>query len=308
MTLTVRTFRPSDAEGVEEAIREAEPHRVIAARIATWQVNNVPASQCFRLLVADDDGRITGTARTSIMSAGDGDQAITNLSVHPAHRGRGAGSALLAAAEAYVGGLGVTTLHARVTDDERSLAFAARRGYQHGGAVRYQRLELSAGALPPLQAPDSGIELATAADLAHDPRPLYEADAEASADEPGHVRSAVIGYDEWLALYWNRPDLDRELTSVALSAGSVAAFAMARTDGRTRYWSGMTATRRAFRGRGLAKLVKNDSLHRARAAGYAEAFTSNDAGNAPMLAVNTWFGYQPHLTEWKHTRRLSQSY
>jgi hypothetical protein len=66
----------------------------------------------------------------------------------------------------------------------------------------------------------------------------------------------------------------------------------------------MTGTARAHRGRGLAKLAKNDSLHRARAAGYTEAFTGNDTGNGPMLAINKWFGYEICATEVHHVREL----
>ncbi|MFD8936083.1 hypothetical protein ACFV0R_12630, partial [Streptomyces sp. NPDC059578] len=40
-------------------------------------------------------------------------------------------------------------------------------------------------------------------------------------------------------------------------------------------------------GGGHATGDNNDSLHRARAAGFSEAFTGNDTDNAPMLAVNT---------------------
>jgi len=63
-------------------------------------------------------------------------------------------------------------------------------------------------------------------------------------------------------------------------------------------------TGRTFRGRGLAKLAKNDSLHRARAAGFTDAFTGNDAGNEPMLAINRWFGYEICATEVAHVRDL----
>lgn len=86
--------------------------------------------------------------------------------------------------------------------------------------------------------------------------------------------------------------------------GKVAAFSAATTDGLRTYLSGMTGTLREFRGRGLAKLAKNDSLHRARAAGYTDAYTSNDTGNGPMLAVNQWFGYQVCATEVRHVRTL----
>jgi len=48
----------------------------------------------------------------------------------------------------------------------------------------------------------------------------------------------------------------------------------------------------------------NASLHRARAAGYREAFTGNDTDNEPMLAINFWFGYQICATEVRHVREL----
>ncbi|WP_157746383.1 hypothetical protein [Micromonospora inositola] len=50
-----------------------------------------------------------------------------------------------------------------------------------------------------------------------------------------------ISYDDWRAAYWERPDLDRVLTSVALADDVVVAFSLALTDGRYRYQSGMTA-------------------------------------------------------------------
>ncbi|MGW6208534.1 N-acetyltransferase family protein [Streptomyces sp. NPDC055089] len=98
--------------------------------------------------------------------------------------------------------------------------------------------------------------------------------------------------------------LDHDLTSVVVADGEVAAFSVAETDGVDRYWSGMTGTRRAYRGRGPAKLAKNDSLHRARADGYTDAYTGNDAGNGPMPAINRWFGYELCFTEVRHVRKL----
>ncbi len=66
----------------------------------------------------------------------------------------------------------------------------------------------------------------------------------------------------------------------------------------------MTGTVRHRRGRGLAKLAKTASLHRARAAGYTEALTGNDTDNGPMLAINKWLGYEICATEVRHVREL----
>lgn len=88
-------------------------------------------------------------------------------------------------------------------------------------------------------------------------------------------------------------------------------------DGAARSVPGMTVIAREPRARerhdgnrsgvprpGLAKLVKNDSLRRARAAGCTEAITANDAGNGPMPAVKDWFGSHVCATEVRHVREL----
>ncbi|MER7475411.1 hypothetical protein [Micromonospora sp. NPDC000018] len=149
------------------------------------------------------------------------------------------------------------------------------------------------------------MRLTTAADLP-DPRPLYEADLAAAADEPGDVGMDEISYADWRAAYWDRPDLDRDLTRVAMVDGVVVAFSVALTDGGERYLSGMTGTRAEWRGRGLARLVKHVSMRSARSAGYRRAFTVNDAGNDAMRAVNEWFGYRPVAAEWRYLRTLQE--
>jgi GNAT superfamily N-acetyltransferase len=148
------------------------------------------------------------------------------------------------------------------------------------------------------------VEVRTAADFADDPRPLFELDAEVLRDEPGDVDHEFTDYEAWRRETWQHPLLSHALSAVALVGGRPAAFTMAHTDGKA-YGTVMTGTRRAYRGRGLARLVKNTSLHRARAAGITEACTGNDTGNGPMLAVNTWLGYEVCATEVRCVRELS---
>ena len=68
--------------------------------------------------------------------------------------------------------------------------------------------------------------------------------------------------------------------------------------------SGMTATARRARGRGLAWLVKHHGLARA-AARRARAWPSRrtTSTNAPMLAVNQRLGYRPAAANATFTRR-----
>ena len=54
-----------------------------------------------------------------------------------------------------------------------------------------------------------------------------------------------------------------------------------------------TATRREWRGRGLATLTKAVALRWAREAGYTRASTGGNVHNLPMLKVNQRLGYRP---------------
>ncbi|GAA1901913.1 GNAT family N-acetyltransferase [Streptantibioticus ferralitis] len=324
MELIIRPFRPADAEAAAGVRDVVAPYLVTTPQVMAWRAAEAPAAQRYRMFVAEiaerrtagsfgpvgDAGRsshrIVGVAATGLIyeSSAPG-QAFANLQVLPDVRGQGVGTALLTAAEEYLAGLGAVTVFAWVVAEESSLDFARRRGYRPGRSASFQRLDLAGGALPAVPEVPFGYALRTGADFAADPRPLYQADAEAAADEPGDASADAMGYDDWLAQYWAAPDLDRELTTAVVADGTVVAFSLAHTDGRSRYASGMTGTRRRWRGRGLAKLAKASSLHRARAAGYTEAFTANDTGNGPMLAVNAWFGYRQCATETRYALSLT---
>jgi GNAT superfamily N-acetyltransferase len=306
MSLTIREYRPDDAEGVAEVRRQAIPFMISTAEGVTYRFSTSPDAMRLRLFVAELDGRIVGEAAAAVAHQSNvAGQSTVNPHVHPGHRRLGAGTGLLAAAEEYLTGVGATTVYAYTDDEPGSLAFAERHGYRQTRRSHFLRLGLAGTELPPLATPPAGVTLHSVADFAGDPRPFFEADAEATADEPGDIGADTMAYDEWLASTWRNPELDRELTTVAVEDGVVVAHTIALTDRRSgRYVSGGTGTRRAHRGRGLAKLVKNESLHRARAAGITEAFTGNDAANEPMLAVNEWFGYRPAAAEWRSVREL----
>ncbi|UUU35006.1 GNAT family N-acetyltransferase [Streptomyces sp. CA-210063] len=308
MTVIVRDLRAADradAEAFADVRRRALPFMVSTAESLLHDATHAPPEAHHQRLVAEADGEVIGTAQLDIAhdSPVPG-QGNVNVYVHPEHLRRGAGGLLVRAAEERLTAVGAKRLLSWVLDTPENRAFAERRGYTASRSAHFLRLDLAHGALPPLGALPEGVELRTAADFTDDPRPLFDLDAETTADEPGDLDAELDDYELWWEETFRHPLLDHALSTVVVVDGTLAAFTAVRTDGRDRYFTGMTGTARAFRGRGLAKLAKNDSLHRARAAGYTEAFTGNDSDNGPMLAINKWFGYEVCATEVRYVREL----
>ncbi|MEU7060773.1 GNAT family N-acetyltransferase [Streptomyces sp. NPDC046197] len=308
MTVIVRDLRPdarADLEGFARVRHLALPFMLFTPDSVAYDLTHMHPDAHYRPLVAVEDGEVIGTAQVHrVHDSPEPGQGNVNVYVHPQRTRRGAGTLLVRAAEEHLRAHGARKLFAWVLDEPGNRVFAERHGYRPSRSAHFLRLDLAGGTLPTPQDPPPGVELRRGSDFAADPRPLFALDAETSADEPSDVDSEFTDYEAWLEETWRHPLFSPELTSVALVDGRPAAFSAARTDGATRYGTVMTGTARAFRGRGLAKLAKNDSLHRARAAGYTEAFTGNDTGNGPMIAINKWFGYEICATEVRHVREL----
>ncbi|MEV7992306.1 GNAT family N-acetyltransferase [Streptomyces sp. NPDC086077] len=307
MTVIVRDLRPdvrADIEGFARVRRLALPFILVSPESVVHHVTRSHPDAHFRSLVAELDGEVIGTAQVGLAhQSPEPGQGSLNVYVHPERTRHGAGSLLVRTAEEHLAAHGAAKLFSWVLDGPANRAFAERHGYRASRSAHFLRLDLAHGTLPPLQDPQPGVELRTAADYADDPRPMFALDAETASDEPSDVATEFTDYEAWIEETWKHPLLDLSLTSVVVVDGRPAAFSVAYTDG-TRYSTAMTGTARAFRGRGLAKLAKNDSLHRARAAGYTEAFTGNDTGNGPMLAINKWLGYDICATEVRHARQV----
>ncbi|MFD7392096.1 GNAT family N-acetyltransferase [Streptomyces sp. NPDC059852] len=308
MTVIVRDLRiedPGDVGRFVHCRRLALPHMLWNEDAVRHHQRHTHPDAHYRSLVAEEDGETIGTAQTGLAyDSPEPGQGYLNIYVRPDRTGRGAGGLLVRVAEEHLAARGATRLFSWVLDEPGHRAFAGRRGYRPSRSSHFLRLDLGGGAPPPPLDPPTGVELRTAADFADDPRPLFLLDTEVTADEPSDVPAEFTDYEAWLRETWRHPLLDLDLTTVAVTDGRPVAFSLAHTDGTARYATAMTGTARAFRGRGLARLVKSHSLHRARAAGYEEALTGNDSDNAPMLAINRRFGYEIRATEVRYVREL----
>ncbi|HEX7744584.1 MAG TPA: GNAT family N-acetyltransferase [Micromonosporaceae bacterium] len=288
--MTVRPAVPDDAPAVV-ALRAVVYPYLVRGAAATRRVIAGSGRVGHAAYVAEAGDRAIGwmSACRSGSDAAVGE--ISLLHVHPDHRRRGVGSALLDAAVAHLRTLGVDRLRAWV--QAGSLDYARRRGFRPSRQVRYSGLPLRPPPAQPTSPP--GVRLEPLAGF--EPGEFHAAYVAAASDEPGDVPADTTDFDRWRADVWDDPGLDPTVSVVAVVHGAVASFTLVQVDGE-RMWSDMTATVPAYRGRGLALLAKRAALSRAAESGITMAYTANDESNAPMLAVNTRLGYRPVGAQW----------
>jgi RimJ/RimL family protein N-acetyltransferase len=75
---------------------------------------------------------------------------------------------------------------------------------------------------------------------------------------------------------------------------------------RGRVFTGFTCSDPAYRGRGIARAVKLQTLAQAFQLGVPVVFTDNDSQNAPMLHINETLGYQLRPGFVEHLKRVTK--
>ncbi|MDG4834588.1 GNAT family N-acetyltransferase [Solwaraspora sp. WMMD1047] len=296
--MKIRQAVPDDAPAVVALRATVYPYLVRGVESTRRMIAQPPPDEHWAAFVAQRQGELVGWVSAYLntnSSARVGEISLPH--VHPDHRGRGAGSALVAVATEHVEAFGVRRLRTWATPE--GLDFARRRGFEPSREARYSALELRQP--PTVPAPPAGIRLASLAEL--DDKQVYAAHAAAVVDEPNDVPNDALAYDAWRTEIWENVGLDHQASTAALVGETVAGFTLVIRDGE-RMWSAMTGTRPEHRGRGLALLVKSAALRRAAEDGVTAAYTGNDAANGPMLAVNARLGYRPVGSQWSCVKPL----
>lgn len=281
--------------------QRAWPESIVTAEGMRHSLENVPERAELLMLAWDEGGEIVGW-----VTAGhewwisEPHRGTLVVAVDPSRRGEGIGSALAAAADEHLSAIGVTTTRAGSLDEPGARALAIRLGFSEIAAAAKSALDPRA--VIPEPVPDD-VRIVPFADL-DDPRALYDLDLEVSNDIPNEQFDG-LSFEEWRDEFWRSPLIHQDASLVAFVGDELAALTMIRIDEPSgRAENNVTGTRRAFRGRGLARLLKSHSLRRAAELGATIALTDNDETNAPMLAVNTRLGYTPFARrlEWERSR------
>jgi GNAT superfamily N-acetyltransferase len=304
----IRELRDEDFPSVVRILREAYPHDLRSVAGLRHDIATTPERGRPRRWVAVEEDAVVAfaAARLHVLDGG-GKNGLCGVMVASGSRRRGLGGDLLAEALEHLREAGARRV---ITDsgDDDGRRFLESRGFGLAHTLRYSRID-------PRRADFADLELLrsekreegfTAIPLA-DCRPehVHAVVAEATLDIPFEAPLTEIRFDEWLEQAWRHPLVSLEGSFAAAHEGRVVAFTLARVDlAAGRALNDITGTLRAFRGRGLARLVKLCQLEWAAAKGVTSVVTDNDVTNAPMLAVNERLGYRPFHEVGSYVRGL----
>ncbi|MFB9238937.1 GNAT family N-acetyltransferase [Plantactinospora siamensis] len=316
--------------GVEVACRRLavpdEPVRTVADALGWFRHPPTDEHREF-WLAHTGDGAVAAAAWLSVWQSTTGHAEVL---VRPESRGHGLGSALLDRVRTAAAVAGARTVFGR-SADEHDRNWLVRRGWRAGHTDVRQVLELTASRFPAADPARGAVPSALTDEVrvAHwtgrAPEHLlasYAMAREAINDAPGDPAE----YESWSPERVR--DLERSIAargremyvSVLLAGDTGAGFTVAGDTGAGFTVAGFTELRvsaepgsvvsteetavlRAYRGRGLAVRLKAESLVRLRSCrpDVRRVATTNEAGNAPMLAVNRRLGFVP-VARWTRLR------
>jgi GNAT superfamily N-acetyltransferase len=222
------------------------------------------------------------------------DTGYVLLTVLPEHRRRGLGAALYVAASSWLRERGVHRIDARISeDDEESIAFAERRGFNEVERNRRMVLDLTTLAPRPID-PPAGVEIVTWAERLDLARGIYEVACEAFPDVPGAEEEVMEPFEDWLPHEMQGSGDRPEATFIALAGSEVVGyskFSLTAAQPTTANHD-MTGVKRAWRGRGIAGALKRAQIAWAKEQGYEQLSTTNELRNEPIRRLNAHLGYQ----------------
>lgn len=239
-----------------------------------------------RLFLAELDGEIVGGGladRSGLVGHG----TVWTGVLEDARRG-GVGSALLAAAVVHVRELGIDSLVCHVDGgDEGSRTFAERFGFAESDRQVEQVLHVRPAAVAPEFPPE--LTVTTVSERPELLRAAYDLAVEAFEDMAHHTPASTT-LDEWLEEEATLPGG----SFVVLAGDQVVGYSglMRDREDPARAEDGLTAVRRAWRGRGIARALKQAELAWASENGLREIVTWTQRGNEGMRRLNEQLGYE----------------
>ncbi len=310
----IRPFRDDDREAITEiGNRDRPPHRQNTA--AAWARRDKlrkPELVDIRLCAAEPetDRAIAFLAAADLNTTGFkmADVCDFEITVDHAHRSQGIGTALYEKAFAFAqerGAKRMVTGFREWTPDEPAIAFLKERGFAEQERETPSYLNMADWDPAPFlgslaQAEAYGAKIITYADVEdteENRRKYYDLEVPLIYDIPRRDEQPFTfePFEDWVKFVIERPEWRPELVLLAEKDGEWIGecHVVPKLEAPEVGMQWLTGVLKAHRGHGIATALKVRAYELARAAGITVMTTENHADNAPMLAINTKFGFIP---------------
>ncbi len=310
LTPTLRPFDPtseSDYAALAEITRAAKPEYPLT--IAELKEEDGLSAQAgtpwMRLLATAADGNAIGFAEfgPSLWQPVPG-KFFVRLLVRPECQGLGVGKTLYDALWSELRKHDPAYLKIEWREDmTRAVRFFAERGWSEVGRWYESRLDIAGFDFAPyakeIDRPlGESITIASWRDLkASDPdadRKMWKATMAMLPDVPSDEPFVPMPFDEFQSVVMNRPNLDPDGFFVAVDARTgeyVGLSHIWRRQADNDLDTGLTATLRSYRRKGIALALKLRVLRWAQKNNFRALRTGNEVNNRPMLAINERLGF-----------------
>ena len=233
------------------------------------------------------------------------DKVVLFGGVLPEFRSQGFGGALLEGLERHLLTVGVAYLQAEVSEaDPAALTFLNRSGFRETWRRFEYRLDVrraDSSVLEPLESrlAGKGVRIATYQDLAADPDFVANPDLDEKLrvlnwqlenDVPYGEVPQKLGSEEFARERLEPEPVLKDAFFIALDGETLVGMSSLWRYG-TYLETDFTGVVPAYRGRGVAALMKLKGVRYAQENGFAELRTANDAVNGPMRRLNEGLGF-----------------
>ena len=298
--MNVRVFNEANYEAVCTVATTLQPDTLwLAERWLEADRTRAPHLKTGGLL-AELEGRTVGFVRyTQHADYFQPDKVVLFGGVLPEFRRQGFGSALLGGLERQLFTLGVTQLQAEVSAaDPATLTFLDRSGFRETWRRFEYRLDVrraDSSVLEPLESrlAGEGVRVVIYRDLAADPdldEKLRLLNWRLENDVPYGEAPQKLSPVEFARECLEPEQVLKDALFIALDGETfVGMSSLWRYE--TRLETDFTGVLPAYRGRGIAALMKLKGIRYAQENGFAEVRTVNDAVNGPMRRLNEGLGF-----------------
>jgi len=254
---------------------------------AAWRAGNDETLEALGEL----DGEVVGSAVAAIGSPRP-EHVFTLITVLPAARRHGLGTALYEAVSAWARERGLATLDTFAREEDPvGVDYALRRGFVEQSREAGLELRLEGIGAPAVEPPE-GVEIVMLAERPDLANPLYEVALESFPDVPGAEDEEMRPLEQWVEHHLYGPGKE---TWIALAQDEPVGYAMLRISAARPGHAihAMTGVKRAWRGRGIASALKRAQIAWAIEHRLDLLDTTNEVRNASMRRVNEKLGYTP---------------